>query len=210
MELKLLNKLELEDLYNNEMTGDFPRSELKPLKAMLALMDRGCYHALLAVEDGEAVGYAMLWLPPEGEGALLEYLGVLRGRRSGGLGSRVLACLAERYGALFGEAEAPSSSDAAENDLRSRRIGFYERNGFRLLDYECALFGVHFKCLYRGPQADDRKVEALHRSVYASYFTPEHMARDIQRPLHEGEALRPAPAWLEEDGEDQAEGKART
>ena len=201
MELKLLNKLELEDLYNNEMTGDFPRSELKPLKAMLALMDRGCYHALLAVEDGEAVGYAMLWLPQSRQGALLEYLGVLRGKRNGGLGTHILPLLAQRYGQLFGEAEAPDADDEAENDLRRRRVAFYERNGFRVLDYDTALFGVHFKSLYLGPETDDRKVEALHRSVYADYFSPKHMERYIQLPLRPGEAVRSAPAWLEEDEE---------
>lgn len=209
MELKQLNKCELKDLYDREMTADFPRSELKPLRAMLSLMDRGCYHALLALEGGEAVGYAMLWLPPEGEGALLEYLGVLRGKRSGGLGARILTALEERYGALFGEAEAPDPP-AAGHELRQRRIGFYERNGFRVLDYECALFGVHFKCLYWGPETDDRKVEALHRSVYTSYFTPGHLARYIQLPLREGEAIHPAPAWVEEDEEDDGEGQART
>ena len=198
MELKLLSKCELKDLYNHEMTMDFPKSELKPLGAMLRLMDMGCYDPLLVTEEGEPVGYAMLWLPPDRRGALLEYLGVLRGKRNGGLGARVLALLSDRYGQLFGEAEKPNSSDPAENDLRRRRIAFYERNGFRVLDYECALFGVHFNCLYRGPEPDDRRVEALHRSVYENYFTPAHMAQYIQLPLRPGEAIHPAPAWIEE------------
>lgn len=199
MELRRLNKQELETLYINEMTADFPKAELKPLRAMLRLMDLGRYDPLLAEEGGRPVGYAMLWLPPEGDGALLEYLGVLRGQRGGGIGTRMLALLGERYGALFGEAEEADSDDPAENDLRRRRIGFYERSGFRVADYECALFGVRFHCLYRGPEEDDRAVEALHRSVYASYFTPHHMERYIQLPLRPGEEIHPAPAWVEED-----------
>ncbi len=198
MELKLLNKDELTALYEAELTADFPRAELKPLKAMLRLMDMGLYEPLLVMEDGESVGYAMVWLPPDRDGGLLEYLGVLRGKRNGGLGTRVLDLLAERFGQLFGEAEKPNSPDPAENHLRRRRIGFYERNGFRVLDYECALFGVHFNCLYRGPQSDDRAVEALHRSVYADYFSPAHMERYIQLPLRPGEAIHPAPEWVEE------------
>ena len=201
MELKLLSKAELTDLYRQEMTADFPRSELKPLKGMLNLMDRGVYDPLLVTDGGEAVGYAMVWLPNDREGALLEYFGVLRGKRSGGIGSRILTLLAERYGQLFGEAEAPTSDDPAENDLRRRRIGFYERNGFRVLDYECALFGVHFNCLYRGPETNDRAVEAMHRGVYAAWFSGSHMARYIQLPLKPGEAIIPAPEWVEEDDE---------
>lgn len=199
MELKLLNKEELKKIYNEEMVFDFPKTELKPVRSMLRLMDMGKYEPLLVTDNGETVGYATVWLPADRQGGLLEYFGVLRGKRNGGLGSKTLALLAERYGQIFGEAEAPTSDDPAENDLRRRRIGFYLRNGMRLLDYECALFGVHFNCLYMGPEQDDRKVEKLHRSVYADYFSPEHMARYIQLPLHPGEKITPAPEWVEED-----------
>lgn len=201
MELKLLTKAELTDLYRDHLTVDFPKSELKPLRGMLSLMDRGVYDPLLVTENGQPIGYAMLWLPHDRQGALLEYFGVLRGQRNHGLGSRILGLLAERYGQLFGEAEAPTSADPAENDLRRRRIGFYERNGFRVLDYECALFGVHFKCLYRGPETDDRVVERMHWGVYAAWFSGGHMERYIQLPLKPGEVIIPAPAWVEEDDE---------
>ena len=201
MELRQLDKEELTALYQNEMTADFPRSELKPLEAMLRLMDLGRYDPLAAIDGGEIVGYAMMWLPQDRTGALLEYLAVLRGRRNGGLGGRILELLAARYGQLFGEAEAPDpQASPEENSLRRRRIAFYERSGFRVLDYLCALFGVRFHCLYRGPEADDRKVEAMHRGVYAQYFSPAHMQRYIQLPLGPDEADKPAPAWVEEAG----------
>ncbi len=199
MELQLLNKDELTAVYQNEMVADFPKAELKPLSAMLRLMDLGRYDPLLVKEGVKPIGYALAWRPEGREGALLEYFGVLRGLRSGGFGAQILALLVERYGQIFGEAEKPNSDDPAENDLRRRRIAFYERNGFRVLDYECALFGVHFNCLYRGPETDDRKVEALHRGVYAGYFSPAHMERYIQLPLKPGEAVKPAPEWVEED-----------
>ena len=198
MELKLLNQEELTGLYQNEMTADFPKSELKPLSAMLRLMDMGRYEPLLVTDGGRPVGYAMVWLPENREGALLEYFGVRPGLRNGGLGTKILELLVERYGQVFGEAEAPDSDDPAENDLRRRRIAFYERNGFRVLDYECALFGVRFKCLYRGPEGDDRKVQTMHRGVYASHFSPAHMERYIQLPLRPGEEIYPAPEWMEE------------
>ena len=69
----------------------------------------------------------------------------------------------------------------------------------------CALFGVRFHCLYRGPETDDRRVQEIHRKVYSSYFSAPHMARYIQLPLAPGEAVHPAPRWLEED-EEEAEG----
>lgn len=200
MELKLLNKEGLKQIYVQEMTFDFPKSELKPVSSMLSLMNMGLYEPLIALENGESVGYAMVWLPAGGGGGLLEYFGVLRGKRNGGIGSQILALLAERYGQIFGEAESPDSDDPEENDLRRRRIAFYQRNGFRVLDYECALFGVHFHCLYLGPEQDDRKIEKLHRSVYAGYFSPAHMARYVQLPLRPGEKINPAPVWVDFPG----------
>lgn len=201
MELKRMDLDELTAIYEREMVHDFPPDERKPLRAIFRLVEMGQYDPLLAVEEGEPIGYAMLWLPGSREGALLEYLGVLRGKRNGGAGARILAALGGRYSQLFGEAEAPNSGDPEEDDLRSRRIGFYLRNGFRVLDYECALFGVHFKCIYRGPENDDQKVQALHRKVYSDYFSPAHMERYIQLPLVPGEAIHPAPHWMEEDDE---------
>ena len=201
MKLNLLNKEELTNLYKDEMMFDFPRAELKPLRAMLRLMDMGQYDPLLVTDDqGVALGYAMIWLPRARNGALLEYLGVLRGKRNGGLGSQVLPLLAARYGQLFGEAEAPTSDDPAENDLRRRRIAFYERNGFRVLDYECALFGVHYRALIRG--AEDVTAEELlqvHQSIYRRHFPPALYQRFIQIPLRPGERPNPPGRWMEEE-----------
>ena len=201
MELKQLNKEELSALYREEMIFDFPKSELKSLGAMHRMMDRGLYEPLAAVEDGEILGYAMMWLSAEPDSALLDYLGVLRGKRDRGLGGQLLGLLQGRYRQLFGEAETPDSENQKENDLRRRRLGFYERNGFRITDYQCALFGVKFNNIYFGPETDDRKVEAAHRTIYARWFSPEHMERYIQLPLLPGEELRPAPAWVEEEEE---------
>lgn len=59
MKLNLLNKEELTNLYKDEMMFDFPRAELKPLRAMLRLMDMGQYDPLLVTDDqGVALGYA--------------------------------------------------------------------------------------------------------------------------------------------------------
>ena len=47
MNLTLLDRAGLEQLYQAEMVRDFPKSELKPLKAMLRLMDMDRYDPLL-------------------------------------------------------------------------------------------------------------------------------------------------------------------
>ena len=51
MELQNMTKEDLAALYENEMTTDFPKAELKPLRAMLRLMDLGRYDPLLVTAD---------------------------------------------------------------------------------------------------------------------------------------------------------------
>lgn len=197
MELRQLNKHELKQLYQTRMVRDFPPAERKPLVTILGLMKTGRYTALLAEEDGAAVGYALLWKTGDGKGTLLEYLGVMDDRRNQGVGGRLLEQLAARNTHLFGEAEAPISADPAENDLRLRRLGFYRRNGFRVLNYECALFGVRYRCLYRGPETEDGRVLEMHRGAYDAVFAPKRLHRYFQIPLHDGEEIVHAPRWLD-------------
>ena len=73
MELQLLNKDELTAVYQNEMVADFPKAELKPLSAMLRLMDLGRYDPLLVKEGVKPIGYALAWRPEGREGALLAF-----------------------------------------------------------------------------------------------------------------------------------------
>lgn len=200
MELKRLNEQELTQIYQNEMVHDFPPAELKPLSAMTGLLRDHRYDPLVLTCGDETLGYAMVWLNRERTCALLDYLGILRGKRNGGLGAQLLGLLSQRYPCIVGEAEAPVSDDPAENELRRRRLGFYERNGCRKLNYDCALFGVHFHCLSLGSDLPDEELLKLHRQVYAEHFSPIHMERYIQLPLKPGEQIHQVAQWLEEDG----------
>ena len=74
MVLKKLNEDQLEQLYRLELTAVFPPDELKPLKAMLALMAGGRYEALGLYEEEALRGYALLWLEPDIPFALLVFM----------------------------------------------------------------------------------------------------------------------------------------
>ena len=198
MELNLLNESELETLYHAELVHDFPPAELKPLWAMTRMMEEGCYQPLVFVDNEEILGYALMLLEEERRCALLDYLAVLRGRRNAGLGSRLLALLGERFKGIIVESEAPDAPTEEENTLRRRRLAFYERCGFRMLDYECGLFGVHYRCLYRGPEKNDRTVLAVHQRVYSSHVPPAYLDRYVRLPLEQGEIVQPISEWREE------------
>ena len=202
MRLSELTAAQLSWLYEAELKTDFPPEELKPLKAMLALMEQGRYQALGLYEGEELLGYALLWLEPGIPFALLDYLGTLEGKRSRGLGAAMLDLLADyykEYRGIFGEAEAPENGDPAGEELRRRRLGFYLRNGFRYGGYDCALFGVHYQTLIRGREdVTAEELLVVHRKIYSGHMPPHIYQRFIQIPLAPGEAPNPPGDWIEE------------
>ena len=202
MKLKLLDAVELTQLYQTELVNAFPPTELKPLKSMLNLMEQNRYEALGLYDDNGLHGYALMWLVPGVPYALLDYLGTLEGQRGAGLGTQMLDLLAEHYKdyrGIFGEAEGVFSSDPEEAALQKRRLDFYYRNGFRYAGYDCALFGVHYLVLIRGDaEVSSEELTVAHQQIYYSGIPQAARARFIQIPLHEGEAICVPTQWNEE------------
>lgn len=202
MTLRPLTPEELHKLYDTELKRAFPPSELKPLKAMEDLRRRDRYEPLGLFDGEEPAAYALMWLEPGIPFALLDYLGTVESRRNSGLGTQLLDLLAQHYAhyrGIFGEAESPAAPDPAEAALRRRRLGFYQRNGFRYGGYDCALFGVHYQTLIRG-DADVSPQELMnaHQAIYKGHFPDLIYQRFIQIPLPDGEEPRPAGSWIEE------------
>ena len=202
MKLIDLTPSQLTELYHAELKSDFPPNELKPLKAMLSLMEQGRYQALGLYDGEELLGYALLWLEPDIPFALLDYLGVLSGKRDRGLGSVMLGLLADYYKdyrGVFGEAEAPENGDPSGEGLRRRRLDFYLRNGFRYGGYDCALFGVHYQTLIRGREdVTPEELLAVHQKIYHCHLPAAIYQRFIQIPLAPGQRPNQPGDWIEE------------
>lgn len=215
--------------YNVLLPEAFPPQEIKPFEETKACLDAGRYEVWGlftdkggACETDRLLGYAALFVSPDYPLVLLDYLGVREDCRNAGLGSEILdqlKALGRPYLAeaelpvplpwtpaaddTAGDAEAPNSDHVltvmAENDLRRRRIGFYERNGLAPL-YVSATCGVRMQVLYWGPdvpdpedpgaEADILAIADMHKHLYPAYRD------DVLCPLPEG-VEPPLPHWME-------------
>ena len=75
-----------------------------------------------------------------------------------------------------------------ENQIRRRRIAFYERNGFTAA-YPMATCGMAWQTLTYAPEMEIEGVMAQHRALYGPART------DVVVPLGEGQ-LPQMPYWM--------------
>lgn len=199
MKLREMTREELPAWYDQELSEAFPPNERKPLEDFFALIDAGRYQLLGLYEDGTLLGYAGMWSDPAYPAyVLLDQLGVTAARRNGGLGGKILALLGERYrgiARIITEAERPvPGGDPAENALRLRRLGFYQRAGF-VNTYEMGSCGVRFQTLILGdPPEDLSGLMEAHRAIYGPART------DVKVPLGPDEEPE-LPYWMREHGQ---------
>ena len=192
-EIRLLDAAALRRVYRDHVKADFPPAERKPLAMIERQVRTGQYDTLGLFRGETLLAYAFLWRDKEGHCALLDYLAVCRGGRGQGTGSAFMEQLKAHYGGFDGllvEAEAEDPQAGAEdNALRRRRIDFYRRCGFRMLDYRARLFGVTYSMLASGTltAADALAAHRRHYRLDEPGFNPLRAMAEI--PLIE----RPAP-----------------
>ena len=125
-----LTREEIDFVYKEHMTRDFPPEELPPFPPALQMMDDG-EGWFYGIYDGETMAaYVQLLLPGQSRFALLNYFAVLPPYRNGGLGERLLSELPVHLPDVDGiliESEFPDR--AADPDMARRRLGFYARSG---------------------------------------------------------------------------------
>ena len=181
---------EIASWYDGDFARDFAPNERKPLQDIFSLVAQGRYELWGLFENDRLLGYATLWKRTGVPLVLLDYLGVTEARRNGGLGGRILALLRCRGVPLVTESELPISGDAAEeNALRTRRIGFYRRNGFTPA-YEMATCGLRWQALLANAEGlDMTDVMRWHKELYG----PERT--DVKVPIGKDETPEP-PYWM--------------
>lgn len=181
MQLRKLSTLQIVFIYNTYMKEDFPPDELKPVKAILDMMDRGIYECLGLYHDEEFLAYAFLVKNQERKTLLLDYLAVCRNYRAGGYGSAFLNLMKEYYreeSALLLECESERTApDEEQRRIRRRRIAFYKRNGCLTTRTKSWLFGVEYDILYLPFQVEKPDVTAELRALYEQMFPPQVFAR---------------------------------
>jgi len=120
--------------------SSFPPSERIDFDELIAATAGGMSWLFTARLDGNLVGFATARPMAESGAILLDYLAVAAMWRNQGLGATFLRWLADEFRATSSavgfllEVESDEWGTEEEQQLRRRRIGFYRRNGARLIE----------------------------------------------------------------------------
>jgi ribosomal protein S18 acetylase RimI-like enzyme len=108
-----------------------PHREQKNREELRRMLADPAYAFLVARDQQVVVGFAIVYVFPQGDGALLEYMAIARHRRRRGLGAALFQSVVSRSPEpLLVEVDAPEPG-AADNDTREHRQRFYRRLGCR-------------------------------------------------------------------------------
>ena len=129
----------------------FPPSERISTEEMLGVGSSGTNGFEAIVVEGGAAGF-LLYLVRD-RVCFLGFLAVAEGLRSSGIGGEALETLKHRMGGrrIFLNAESPGP----EEDVRSRRIGFYSRHGLRPCGLRTKFSGTEWVVLCTGDLGRD-------------------------------------------------------
>lgn len=190
MDFRKMTEREIEQWYHGAFAEAFAENERKPLADIFALISEGRYELWGLFEEAEMLGYAAIWKRAGIPLRLLDYLGVVKERRNGGLGASMLSLLREQGVPTVTESELPVAGDSeAENAIRLRRIAFYERNGFSPT-YEMATCGLRWQALVLGVEEFAlAEVMRWHKELYGVE------REDVVVPLGKNETPCP-PYWM--------------
>lgn len=185
MQLEHLTKAQVEEIYKNKMTVDFPKAELKPLEVILKAIDDCLYEPLGLFDESKFIGYT--FLVKIGSDYLVDYLAVIPDERNNGAGSRLVQLLADHLkaaGDVIVEVEDPNlAADAMAKDIQTRRYNFYLRNGCTDTGLRVKCFGVPFRILRVGQRKseDHEALWKLYQEFYRRVLPKEMFEKNIER-----------------------------
>ncbi|RPK06090.1 GNAT family N-acetyltransferase [Priestia endophytica] len=158
---------------------DFPfLKDALPSKIVKSAIKKDVLHPVYLTNGSEIYGYALYQDVPELKCIHVLFLAIVPSYRSSGLGSVLLDRLkALSKNGLILEVEDPETAESDEEwSIRTRRIRFYERNGFHLIpNVKFSHFGYAIQVMtdFNHPNQDWlRFYRNLYNRVYRIYGVP--------------------------------------
>lgn len=178
MRLDKLTNAQVEKIYRERMIEDFPPNEIDPLEVINKAVEQGNYECLGLMDGEEIVGY--VFMIRHGEDYLIDYIAIYPDRRNRGFGGELVRLLGEHLvnaKSAIVEIENPEvAMNAVDKEMRTKRLEFYLRRGFRDTGVRTIYFEAPFIVaeMEQTPVHTVEEIKALYEMHYKA-FLPKGM-----------------------------------
>ncbi len=146
----------------------FPAEERREWADLIERSRKGEIALDLVKDDDRVIGLVTVWRLPQAD--YVEHFALDCSARGKGVGSEIIDLVVNR---AADRAVVLEVEPAGTNSMAARRIGFYQRHGFGLIDYEymqppygCGLPWVRLMLMTTKPVDAEQVSRSLHRMVY--------------------------------------------
>jgi len=148
LKLVYVDMQEFKNVIYPEYINLFPECERKSYKVLEKTYDKGILKVLKIMDKDEFIGFIITDSLANNKCLLLDYFAILPKYQNRGYGTAALKLLKQNsmeYYGIFIEVDKPGKGkNEEENNLRRRRIEFYERLGCQKLNFELNLYNNIF------------------------------------------------------------------
>lgn len=173
--------LKLEYIYINQFEKEvypyylkiFPEAERKPLKLIKSSCEKKYTRIIEILYKDELVGFMILNRVKDKDYAVLDYLAILPQYRGNKFGTEALKILLEQEkenAGIFIEIEKVGLGKSKEENIeREKRKNFYEKIGFKKLNFDLWLFDVIYTpYLFSNKEFDENVIIDRILNIYES------------------------------------------
>ena len=160
----------------------FPAVERKPYFVLKKSFKNNYTKFVEIINDKLTVGFFILFFIDSN--IQVDYFGIFKKHQSHGYGSEALNMLKEKYEkySMFVEVEkADCGESEEENKTRKRRIDFYEKNGFKSINFSFSLFNVIYTPYCFNYEIPNDLNEAI--NIYLSFYYAIYSKKKFNKHL---------------------------
>ena len=160
----------------------FPKNEQKPLELIKRSYNNGYSRIFKILNNGILVGFMILNRIHENGYVILDYLAILPKYQNMGFGTQALKCLLEQENkskGIFIEVDKVDlGKDEEENLIRKKRKKFYEKIGFKRLNFDLLLYEVMFMpYIYLNIDAEEKSIINEIWKIYEAIYSPKEISK---------------------------------
>ncbi len=171
-----------------EYVSIFPKEERKEFKVLEDNFNKKITRFIKICENDIFVGFFIINTTEKNQYIQLDYFAILEKYQNKGYGSKAIQILAEqikKYNGIFVEVEKIGlGKNEQDNQLRERRVKFYENLGFKKLNFDLKWYGSLILSVYLLSTAihKDNENEILKNmfNIYNAAHGKEKVERDCK------------------------------